>query len=87
MFGSFNTKVGYHLGALHGNMLSRRHQIFGNGCRYSRAIFPFLVGCNQNIMNAHIAIKLVRVVVHVLGDAPPSVPPRDVPLASVLKSK
>ena len=38
-------------------------------------------------MNAHIAIELSRIVMHVLGDVPPSVPPRGVPLVSVLKTK
>ena len=38
-------------------------------------------------MNTLIAVNLSRVVIHVLGYAPPSMPPRGVPLLSVLKCK
>ena len=38
-------------------------------------------------MNEHIATKLIRMMVHVLGSDPPSVPPRGVQLPSVLTFK
>ena len=37
-------------------------------------------------MDVHIAIKSARAVVHVLVGVPPSVPPRSVPLVSVVRS-
>ena len=38
-------------------------------------------------MNQHIAIKLTRMMIEVLRDKPPVIPPRGVPLPSVLTTK
>ena len=44
-------------------------------------------GCNRIKKNVDIAIALCRMVLPVLSDAPPSVPPRDAQLVSVLTSR
>lgn len=41
----------------------------------------------KNTKNTEFAIKLSRVVIHVLSDAPPSVPQRGEPLVSALRSR
>ena len=48
---------------------------------------PFLVGCTKHIMNSEIAIALTRLAFRDLKSAPPSVPQRGEPLASVLRSR
>ena len=48
---------------------------------------PFLERCIKNIMNTEIAIKLTRMIIYALKDAPPSVPQRGEPLVSVLTSR
>ena len=49
--------------------------------------WPFPGSCNRNTKNVYFAIKLRRMVMHVLSDVPPSVPPRSAPLVSVLSSR
>ena len=77
----------HHPGALYSNTVSRRHQLFDSRCGYSQIQSPFPVGCDRNIKNVGIAIKLSRVVIHVLTDVPPSVPNRGDPLVSALTSR
>ena len=64
----------HHFGTLYSNVMSRRHQLFGKQCGCSRAQWPFPVGCIEDTKNTEIAIKLSRVVIHVLGDTLLSVP-------------
>ena len=45
------------------------------------------MGCDRNNKNVEIAIRLSRVVMHVLSDVRPSVPTRGAPLASALTSR
>ena len=56
----------HHLGALYSNIVSRRHQLFEGHCGCSHDKLPFPRGCNRNTKNVEIAIKLCRVVTHVL---------------------
>ena len=65
----------HHLGALCSNILSRQHQVFGRNCGCSQDQWYYPHGCDQNTMNTAIAVKLVRVVIEVLRDVPPVVPP------------
>ena len=48
---------------------------------------PFPVGCIKHTMNSEIAIALARIAFRDLRFAPPSVPQRGEPLASVLRSR
>ena len=61
----------HHPGTLYSNVISRRHQLFEGRCGYSHAQWPFPSGCNRNIKNDEIALRLCRAVMHVLIDAPP----------------
>ena len=77
----------HHLGALHSNVVSRRHQLFRNQCGYSLLLWPFPFDFNKHTKNTEIAIRLSRVVIHVLSDVARSVPQRGEPLVSVLTSR
>ena len=57
-------------GSLFSNVISRRHQLFENRCGCSHIQWPFPLGCNRNTKNVEIAIKLARVMMHVLTDIP-----------------
>ena len=74
-------------GALYSNIVCRRSQLFERPCGLSHVGWKFLIGCNERTKNVEIAIKLSRVVMHVLTDVPPSVPPRDEPLVFVFTSR
>ena len=80
-------EVWHYPGTLFSNVLGRHHQLLGGSWRNLHANWPYPEGCNRNTMNAHVATKLSGLVMHVLGDVPPSVPRRNVPLLSVLRSK
>ena len=54
---------------------------------FTRSVLYFPHGCNENVKDTDIAVNLSRAVIEVLGDVPPSVSPRDAPLASVLTSR
>ena len=60
--------------------------LFHGCCGRSNAKWRFLLGCNQNIRDPEIATKLFRVVMNMLADTPPSVPPRGEPMVSVFTS-
>ena len=77
----------HHPGTLYSNIISRRHQLFDGRCGCSQVEWSFPSGCNRHIKNVEIAISLCRVVMHVLIDAPPSVPQRGAPLVSVFPSR
>ena len=76
-----------YLGALYSNVVSRRHQLVGGRCSCSQAVYGFPRGYARNANNLEIATKLSRAMIHVLTDAPPSVPQRGEPLVSVLTSR
>ena len=75
----------HHPGALYSNVVSRRHQMFEEHCGCSHVQWPFPPGCNKNINNSQVAIRLCRIIIHVLGDAPPSVPQRGEPLVFIFR--
>ena len=84
----FPQHQGWHRpGTFYSNGLGRRHQLVRGSCRYVQANWPYPESCNRNIMNTHVAINLTKLMTHVLGDAPPSVPPRCVSLPSVLTAR
>ena len=66
----------HHPGALCSNDVSRRHRLFEKRCGCSQVEWPFPIGCSRGIKNVEIAIKSSRIVMHVLSDVPPSVPPK-----------
>ena len=78
-------QVWHHPSTIYSNMVSRRHQFFEVSCRHVRANMPYPRDCNRKTMNSHIAINPSGIAVHVLSDAPPSVPPRRAPSMSILK--
>ena len=77
----------HHPGALYSNVVSRRHQLFDRRCGCSQVGYEFPSGCIMNTKNLLIATRLPRAMLHVLTDAPPSVPQRGEPLVSVLTSR
>ena len=72
----------HHPSSFYRNVLGKQHQLFNGICRYLHTTRFYTGGCNGNTMNTHVAIKLVRAMVHVLGDVPPSALARGVPLFS-----
>ena len=74
-------------GSLYSNVVCRRFQLFERRCGCSRDHWRFPRGCGRNIRNREIAIRLSWIVMHVLTDAPPSVPPRGEPMVFVLESR
>ena len=66
----------HHPGALYSNVISFRHQLFEKRCDCFHVQWPFLYGCNRNITNVEIAIKLFGIGMHVLAVVPPSIPQR-----------
>ena len=77
----------HHPGALYSNVVSRRHQLFDGRCGCSQVESEFPSGRTKNTNDLDIAIRLSRAMIHVLADAPPSVPQRIEPLVSVLTSR
>ena len=77
----------HYVDAFYSNIVSRRRNFFENSCRCSGVNWPYPAGCDRNTMNNHIAVNLFRVVMHLLGDTFPSVPPRGVPSTFVLRSR
>ena len=73
----------HHPGALYSNIICRRHQLFEGRCGCSKVEWEFPSGCNKNIKNQEIAIRLSRIVIQVSSNAPPSVPRRGEPLVFV----
>ena len=74
-------------GALYSNVVCRRFRLFKERCGCSHVGWQFPLGCGRNIKNREIAIMLSRIVIHVLRDMPPSVPPRGEAMVSVLTSR
>ena len=74
-------------GALYSNVVCRRLQLFERRCGCSHDGWQLPLGYGRNTNNREIAIKLSRVVMHVLTDMPPSVPPRVEPRVFVLTSR
>ena len=72
---------------LSSNVVCHDYKTFETYCGGNCRQWSFPVGCNKDIMNVEIAIKLSRVVVHALSEAPPPVPQRGEPLMSVLRSR
>ena len=77
----------HHPGSLYSNVVSRRRQLFKKQCGCSCTLWSLPFDCIKNTKNTDIAIKVSRVVIHVLSDVPPSVPQREEPLVSVLTSR
>ena len=77
----------HHPDALCSHVVSRRHQSFEKRCGSSQVGWQFPIDCNENIKDIEIATKLARIVMHVLLDVPPPVPPRGEPLVSILSSR
>ena len=79
-------------GALYSNVVCRRFQLFDRRCDCSGDVvmsesqFPWDYH-SRNAKNLEIATGLSRIVMHVLGDTPPSVPPRGEPVVCVLTSR
>ena len=74
-------------GSLYSNVVCRRFQLFERRCGCTQDNLRFLLGCGRSIKNREIAIRLSRIVMHVLTDTPPSVPRRGEPMVFVLKSR
>ena len=88
----FPGQPGWHYpGSLYINVLHRGHQVAGYGgqqrCKFEQVECPYPDGCNKNTMNELIATKVTRMMIGVLKDRPLSVPPRGVPLPSVLTTR
>ena len=79
-------------GALYSNVVCRRFQLFDRRCEcsgdavVSESQLPWDYH-NRNARNLEVATGLSRIVMHVLRDTPPSVPPRGEPMVFVLKSR
>ena len=79
-------------GALYSNVVCSRFQLFDRRCDcigdavMSESPLPWNYH-NRNAKNSEIATGLSRIVLHVLEDAPPSVPPRGEPMVCVLTSR
>ena len=78
----------YRPGALYSNVVCHRFQLFERRCGCSRdgSQLPWDFH-NQNARGLEVATGLSRILMHVLTDAPPSVPPRGEPVVSVLTSR
>ena len=78
--------------ALYSNVVCRRFQLFGRRCDCSgdAVMYESQVPWNyhnRNAKNLEIATGLSRIVMHVLRDMPPSVPPRGEPVVYVPTSR
>ena len=63
-------------GSLYSNVVCRRFQLFERRCGCSHDNWRFPRGCGRNTKNREIANRLSWIVMHVLIDSPPSVPPQ-----------